>query len=261
MFFRQPMKKDAKPRFGGKRLSTKAPPEVSTVEVTKIEVVTLEQDAKRLAEIVQTLKEKPIEVKEEKEKKEEIKEEAKKEYSVFMGIQTTCFHRTEREPSEGLEIIELSALLVDKETGEPVSSFEQFVRPTKNPKLSDWCKQVTSIDQSSIDEAQPFSVATKMFHSWLELFEGEKTIFYWGDAVMGMLCNEFDRQEVAEQDNLFLGAIDLQNRFSEENEYKNLFSLKAAMKKLRIGYEGSFNKGIDIATNLSRLAKNLIVPS
>lgn len=52
-----------------------------------------------------------------------------------------------------MEMIEIGLVVIDLETLEIVDEFQRFVRPQINPVLTDFCKQLTSIQQEDVDGA------------------------------------------------------------------------------------------------------------
>ena len=58
-----------------------------------------------------------------------------------------------------MEIIEIGAVMVDRETLSIVDEFQTFIKPIRHPILTDFCKQLTSITQSQVDTAPTFPAA------------------------------------------------------------------------------------------------------
>ncbi|MEI7621033.1 MAG: 3'-5' exonuclease [Candidatus Moraniibacteriota bacterium] len=50
---------------------------------------------------------------------------------------------------------------------EVVDIFSQYVKPTINPVLSDFCKSLTSIFQADVDGAKNFKDAVSDFERWI----------------------------------------------------------------------------------------------
>jgi 3'-5' exoribonuclease 1 len=80
---------------------------------------------------------------------------------VVVDLEATCWPPADPRGREDMEIIEIGALLVETPSLEPVDEFDSFVRPLRHPTLSDFCKELTSIDQEDIDQAAPFPVRVK----------------------------------------------------------------------------------------------------
>ncbi|MNT93132.1 sporulation inhibitor KapD [compost metagenome] len=56
-----------------------------------------------------------------------------------------------------METIEIGLVVIDLETLEVVDKFQRFVRPRINPILTDFCKQLTSIQQADVDGASIYA--------------------------------------------------------------------------------------------------------
>ena len=48
-----------------------------------------------------------------------------------------------------------------------VDVFHSFVKPVINPKLSEFCKNLTGIDQNTVDRSDIFENVLKHFESWM----------------------------------------------------------------------------------------------
>lgn len=66
-----------------------------------------------------------------------------------------------------MEIIEIGAVLVERDQLQIIDEFQTFIKPTKNPILTDFCKELTSITQKDIDSAPIFPIAIAEFKNWL----------------------------------------------------------------------------------------------
>ena len=51
---------------------------------------------------------------------------------------------------------------------EKVDVFHSFVRPVINPKLSEFCKSLTGIEQETVDKAEVFQDVLIRFESWMK---------------------------------------------------------------------------------------------
>lgn len=77
------------------------------------------------------------------------------EYFVVIDFEATCDKEKIPQPQE---IIEFPSVLVNSVTGEIEGSFQTYVRPTYHPLLTDFCKELTGIQQSqvSLESLWPF---------------------------------------------------------------------------------------------------------
>lgn len=81
-------------------------------------------------------------------------------------------------------IKEFPAVLLNVKTGLIEAEFSHYVRPTKFPALSAYCKNLTGIAQSDVDNAQEIKDVLASFDEWMERFIEEKNlIFQNGDDV------------------------------------------------------------------------------
>ncbi|EJM56184.1 3'-5' exonuclease [Pseudomonas sp. GM48] len=81
-------------------------------------------------------------------------------YLYCVDLEATCDEVGESESSRPLavvpaqmETIEIGLVVIDLETLEIVSEFQRFVRPLITPTLTDFCKELTSIQQTDVDSS------------------------------------------------------------------------------------------------------------
>lgn len=80
---------------------------------------------------------------------------------------------------ENCETIEIGAVLVHPRSMKPVTLFSTFVRPTKEPVLTDFCMKLTSISQEMVDEAPPFRTGYGVFCDWVKSYTNEAIFCSW----------------------------------------------------------------------------------
>ena len=84
---------------------------------------------------------------------------------VVIDFEATC---EERNPADYKhEIIEFPAVLVSSASGEIVDIFHEYCRPVINPVLSDFCRALTGIEQSTVDSAEVFEKVHQRFINWM----------------------------------------------------------------------------------------------
>lgn len=85
------------------------------------------------------------------------------EYTSWEGAQ----ERRWSGPNEYREIVQIGAVRVRTNTFQELDSFSAFVRPVRNPKLSDFLINLTGISQEIIDsKGSDFSSAIAKFLKW-----------------------------------------------------------------------------------------------
>ncbi len=85
------------------------------------------------------------------------------EYTAWEGSREAKWKR----PGEYREIVQIGAVLLDTRVYSEKASFDVFIKPKRNPELSDYFSRLTGITQHTIDhEGVDFSDAITRFFSW-----------------------------------------------------------------------------------------------
>lgn len=58
--------------------------------------------------------------------------------------------------------------MVDTEKLTITDCFQSYCRPVINPKLSEFCKELTGITQEQVDQADTFPLVLERFETWLK---------------------------------------------------------------------------------------------
>ena len=76
-----------------------------------------------------------------------------RKHLLIVDLEATCFARGEEPAGFFSEIIEIGAVFFDTATNTVTRQYQSFVRPTLYPRLSAFCKQLTTISQDQVDAA------------------------------------------------------------------------------------------------------------
>ncbi|KAK7110273.1 3'-5' exoribonuclease 1-like [Littorina saxatilis] len=87
------------------------------------------------------------------------------DYLIIIDFEATCQDNNDKFIHE---IIEFPAVLVDVQQKEIVGMFREFCRPTLNPVLSEFCKTLTGVNQSEVDNASEFPAVLNQFEEWMQ---------------------------------------------------------------------------------------------
>lgn len=87
------------------------------------------------------------------------------DYVVVIDFEATCIGRDNDEFCQ--EIIQFPAVIVDVKTMTIKDEFCEYVKPVVNPKLSDYCTNLTGITQDLVDNAMEFDEVLQRFQEWL----------------------------------------------------------------------------------------------
>ncbi|KAK9268331.1 hypothetical protein L1049_000079 [Liquidambar formosana] len=179
------------------------------------------------------------------------------QYFVVMDFEATCDKEKKPHP---LEIIEFPSVLVNGVTGQLEDFFQIYVRPTCNQLLSDYCKELTGIQQIQVDRGVLLSEALLMHDKWLE----EKGIKHTNFAVV--TWGNWDCQVMLESECQFkrIRKPPYFNRWINlKNSFHEIFggvrcNLKEAVLLAGLVWEGRAHCGLDDAKNTARLLSHLM---
>lgn len=168
---------------------------------------------------------------------------------IIFDLEATCWE--DRNNQKQAEIIEIGALKADSQ-GNPVSEFSEFIQPKLHPELSDFCKELTTIEQSDIDSADPYPLVIAKFKQWINVHE-PYVLCSWGF---------YDKKQFTKD--CILHELDthwLQRHISLKHQYaaiKNLrrpVGINTALQKEGLELEGTHHRGIDDARNIYKIFK------
>jgi inhibitor of KinA sporulation pathway (predicted exonuclease) len=172
---------------------------------------------------------------------------------VVVDLEATCW---EGSRVDEMEIIEIGAVRLDGKLLQPISDFQQFVKPTINPVLSDFCQRLTHIKQKQIDSAPSFSIAFSNFTHWIG--KGSSRLCSWGAFDNALFVHELERHAMKWPIE-FSGHINLKELFASAYSTRSSIGLREAMRKLSMPFEGRLHRAIDDARNISRVAQTILV--
>lgn len=174
--------------------------------------------------------------------------------SVIVDVEATCCDDSSF-PRHQMEIIEIGAVAVESKTGQVISDYETFIRPVRNPTLTDFCRGLTTITQEQVDSADDYPTAMKPFRKWLSSL-GDYDFCSWGF---------YDRRQF-EQDSEFHSVgypfagphRNVKIEFSEAIGSKKKMGVGGALRYLGLKFEGTPHRGIDDARNIARIYREVI---
>jgi len=94
-------------------------------------------------------------------------------YYCVVDLEATC---CDQDPvtiaREQTETIEIGAVMVDGADLVPIVEFQAFIRPVRNPQLTKFCTDLTTITQNDVDQAKTFPKVFGEFLDWANGFPG-----------------------------------------------------------------------------------------
>lgn len=167
---------------------------------------------------------------------------------IIFDLEATCWEHREKEPNE---IIEIGAVKIDN--NKIVDEFSIFIKPIKHEQLSDFCKILTSIQQTDVDEALEFPEALNKFKDWI------------GDDYILCSWGLYDKKQLDKDcilhnlDTVWSDRhISLKHQYNKIKKIKRRVGVKKALSMEGLKFEGVHHRGIDDARNIARIfIKNL----
>lgn len=179
------------------------------------------------------------------------------QYFVVIDFEATCDKEKNPHPQE---IIEFPSVLVNSMTGQLEDSFQIYVRPTCNHLLSDFCKELTGIQQIQVDNGVLLSEALLMHDRWLEQKGIKHTNFAvvtWSDWDCRVMLESECRFKRIRKPPYFNRWINLKVPFHEV--FGNIrCNLKEAVQRAGLLWEGRAHCGLDDAKNTARLLAHIM---
>ncbi len=154
-----------------------------------------------------------------------------------------------------METIEIGLVVMDLETLEIVDEFQRFVRPQINPVLTDFCKQLTSIQQADVDSARTYVEVGQELGAFVTRYPNAAWAS-WGD---------YDARQL-ERDAGFAACPTLLaglQHFNVRKWHKGLYDiqqkgLKQSVEAMGLVWQGTYHRGIDDAKNVASIIKEML---
>ncbi|KAL1552940.1 ERI1 exoribonuclease 3-like isoform X1 [Salvia divinorum] len=174
------------------------------------------------------------------------------QYFVVIDFEATCDKERVPYPQE---IIEFPSVIVSSITGQLEDSFQTYVRPSCNQHLTDFCKDLTGIQQIQVDHGVSLSEALLSHDKWLEnkgIKNANFAIVTWSDWDCQVMLESECRFKQIRKPPYFNRWIDLRVPFREVFGGGRC-NLKEAVEKAGLSWQGRAHCGLDDARNTACL--------
>ncbi|PKK82831.1 MAG: exonuclease [candidate division Zixibacteria bacterium HGW-Zixibacteria-1] len=170
---------------------------------------------------------------------------------LIVDLEATCWEN--KGLFKEMETIEIGAVLADLNDRDSVREYDVFIRPVRNSILSDFCKNLTSIRQEDVDQAETFPVVFPKFLEWAG-DPDEYTFASWSGYDKWQFQNDcaFHKMEYP-----FPTHFDIKKFFSKAHQNRK-FGLSRAVRKSGLEFAGTHHRGIDDARNIWRVLRKII---
>ncbi|WP_176317933.1 3'-5' exonuclease [Burkholderia vietnamiensis] len=169
---------------------------------------------------------------------------------LVVDLEATCSDDDTISP-ENMETIEIGACWVGAD-GSVLDRFQSFVRPIVNPRLTEFCCQLTGIRQEDVDSAPLFPAAAELLREFVHRHQTPGSIWAsWGAYDRRQLARDSARHGTAE-------PIEMQHQnakrlFAKSQRIGKEVGMAKACELAGLPLEGSHHRGLDDALNVARL--------
>lgn len=194
-------------------------------------------------------------------------------YLICVDFEATCWDMPMYNKRKIQEIIEFPAVLINLVTGEIEKEFQRYVRPTEIPELSEYCINLTGINQETVDKGALIQDVIEEFRLWVKetvkekdlilpktkksSLEGNCALVTWTNwDFLIQLRNECNRKQIR-RPSFFNNWIDLKEIFLEKFSKKDQFSFSEALAISNLEFVGRPHSGLDDARMTALLASKL----
>jgi inhibitor of KinA sporulation pathway (predicted exonuclease) len=168
---------------------------------------------------------------------------------LVIDLEATCCDANEFARDQ-MEIIEIGAVIADGQTFKAVDEFQTFVRPVRNAVLTDFCRQLTGIEQANVDAASGFAEAMSRLTEWMQTCP-PAVFCSWGDYDRKQFERDCALHEVAWP--FGIHHVNLKKCYAERFRLNRGDGFGAVLKKHDLTFEGWPHRGIDDARNIVRV--------
>ena len=129
-----------------------------------------------------------------------------------------------------------------------VSEFQSFIKPKLDQNLSDFCKELTSITQDDVDNAESFPVVIEKFKSWIG---NDYSLCSWGFYDKSQLNKDCELNKVS---NVWIkNHISLKHQYGSIKGMNKGCGMERALTIENLKLEGTHHRGIDDARNIAKI--------
>lgn len=171
------------------------------------------------------------------------------EHYLFVDLEATCAN-DHSIPKQQRETIEIGAVMVKRASRQTVGQFQEYIRPLRHAKLTEFCTKLTGITQDQVESADLFPGVFRRFSDWCHSY-ADVYFFSWGT---------FDRKQFHSDCKFHQLAYTLP---PHHMDFKKLFyktmilskraGLQETLSQLGLAFEGKPHSALSDAANTARL--------
>ena len=180
-------------------------------------------------------------------------------YLLVLDFEANC---VDKGSLECQEIIEFPVVPIDTETLKPVCDpFHYYIKPTVCPEITEFCTELTGIEQGTVDKGITIEEALKRLYEWREEhgFTAENSTYVTCGAwdLKTCLRMEAEYKKLSYQGGLnkFINIKDIWMQLMFKNKATGMPGM---LTSLDLDLDGKHHSGIDDSKNIAKIAIELI---
>lgn len=162
---------------------------------------------------------------------------------IVLDTELTCWENQWEKQER--EVIEIGAVKLDLRNLKIVDKFQSFIKPKNNPQLSQYCIDLTKINQSDINKAHNFENIFNGFTKWCGS-KNNHILGSWGRDDL-LLMKESDENGIEwklSKDHINIATF-FREKYLEEDDRK--YSLERALEFLELKFIGQPHRALNDA--------------
>ena len=173
---------------------------------------------------------------------------------LIVDLEATCFSRGDEPTNFQSEIIEIGAVLFHTNARQITRELQLFVRPALFPALSQYCIQLTGIQQSDVAGGLPLDQAL----SWLaSLYAPTEIVFSsWGFYDQRQIERECARRGIPYP--FTKDHISLKHNHAKFYGLKHPLGMDAALAYHHLPLVGHHHRALDDARNIAAITAHML---
>ena len=166
---------------------------------------------------------------------------------IILDLEATCWKQKGKFQNE---IIEIGAVCISKDK-KILGEYGRFVKPHVHPILSDFCTELTTIEQKDVDAAPAFPEVLADFQDWIASFGAQYWLCSWGFYDRSQFQKDCELHGL---DTAWLKQhISIKHQYGDMHNLRRPIGMKAALKREGIPLAGTHHRGIDDARNIAQI--------
>jgi inhibitor of KinA sporulation pathway (predicted exonuclease) len=170
---------------------------------------------------------------------------------LVIDFEATCGCDNHHGQADDNEIIEIGACIV--KNFQIIDRYSIFVKPVRNPILSYFCTELTTIEQADVESAKLLPDAWAEFQRHVESVTtqqlGDLIFASWGHYDKNQLKRDCDYHNIVYP---FRYHVSLKHEFSKRHQCHKMGTVPA-LNYLGLKFEGTNHRGYDDAYNIAQI--------